>query len=109
MTSISKTRMPKAYLEERMNGLEAMFDKHYPGWRDAVVVKRMSKKAMVQSMNVTGNRLLPVRVENVPFYFCGEETVARARASWPNGRFPSARRAAKLSEEVAREKAALPV
>lgn len=63
----------KAYLEERMSQMEELFDKHYPGWKDAVVVKRASKKAMVQSVkNISSNRMLPIRLENVPFYFCGD-------------------------------------
>ncbi len=63
----------KSYLEDKTAQMEALFDKHYPGWRDAVAVKRVSKKAMVQSVkNVAGNKLLPVRVESAPFYFCGD-------------------------------------
>lgn len=63
----------RKYLEERLNKMEQLFDRHYPGWRDAIVVKRVSKKAMVQSVkNVVGNRLVPVRIESVPFYFCGD-------------------------------------
>src|SRR5690606_761889 len=55
----------KAYLEERTAAMEALFDRHYPGWRDEIAVKRVSKKAMVQSVkNVSGNRLLPVRIES---------------------------------------------
>src|SRR5690606_37393955 len=62
----------KAYLEDRMAKMEELFDKHYPGWRDVVVVKRASKKAMVQSVkNISSNQMLPTRLENVPFYFCG--------------------------------------
>lgn len=63
----------KAYLEERTAKMEALFDRHYPGWRDCVAVKRVSKKAMVQSVkNVASNRLLPNRIESMPFYFCGD-------------------------------------
>ena len=63
----------KAYLDERTAQMEALFDRHYPGWREAVAVKRVSKKAMVQSVkNIAGNRLLPNRIESMPFYFCGD-------------------------------------
>ncbi|XEC96810.1 FAD-dependent oxidoreductase [Paenibacillus tarimensis] len=63
----------KAYLEEKTAQMEALFDRHYPGWREATAVKRVSKKAMVQSVkNIAGNRLVPNRIENVPFYFCGD-------------------------------------
>ncbi|UJF35071.1 FAD-dependent oxidoreductase [Paenibacillus hexagrammi] len=63
----------KQYLERKTQQMEALFDKHYPGWREEVAVKRVSKKAMVSSVkNIASNILLPTRVENVPFYFCGD-------------------------------------
>lgn len=63
----------KAYLEEKVQLMEALFDRYYPGWREAIAVKRMSKKAMVASVkNIATNRLLPTRIESVPFYFCGD-------------------------------------
>lgn len=68
----------KAYLEERTQQMEALFDRHYPGWRDAIAVKRVSKKAMVQSVkNVITNNLLPNQVDDVPFYFCGDGCVGK--------------------------------
>ena len=85
----------KAYLDERLAGMEAMFDRHYPGWRDHVVVKRVSKKAMVQSVKHTvDNRLLPVRIESVPFYFCGDGCEGKGELA--ERAFSSARRAAEL-------------
>ena len=85
----------KAYLEERTAQMEALFDKHYPGWRDAVAVKRVSKKAMVQSVkNVAGNRLLPIRVESAPFYFCGDGCEGKGELA--ERAFSSARRVAEL-------------
>ncbi|TMV44645.1 TetR family transcriptional regulator [Paenibacillus mesophilus] len=63
----------KAYLEQRTEQMERLFDKHYPGWRESIAVKRVSKKAMVASVkNIATNALLPNRLENVPFYFCGD-------------------------------------
>lgn len=63
----------RAYLDERMAKMEALFDRHYPGWRQVVNVKRVSKKAMVQSVkDIDANKMLPNRLENVPFYFCGD-------------------------------------
>lgn len=63
----------KAYLEERTAMMESLFDRHYPNWREEVEVKRVSKKAMVQSVkNMITNKHLPNRMENVPFYFCGD-------------------------------------
>jgi len=92
----------KTYLDDKMQQLEALFDKYYPGWRDAVAVKRVSKKAMVSSVkNVAANRLLPVRVENVPFYFCGDGCEGKGELA--ERAFSSARSAASaLIEEASR-------
>ncbi|WP_276355992.1 FAD-dependent oxidoreductase [Cohnella caldifontis] len=85
----------KTYLDERQAQMEALFDRHYPGWRDAVVVKRMSKKAMVQSVkHVAGNLLLPNRMESVPFYFCGDG--CQGKGELAERAFSSARAAAQL-------------
>jgi len=85
----------KAYLEERTAQMEALFDRHYPGWRDAVAVKRVSKKAMVQSVkNVADNKLLPVRVESAPFFFCGDGCEGKGELA--ERAFSSARKAAEL-------------
>jgi protoporphyrinogen oxidase/AcrR family transcriptional regulator len=87
--------MRRRYLEERLAQMEGLFDRHYPGWRDAVVVKRMSKKAMVQSVkHIAGNRMLPVRVESCPFYFCGDGCEGRGELA--ERAFSSAREAARL-------------
>jgi phytoene dehydrogenase-like protein len=68
----------KSYLEHKTGQMEQLFDQYYPGWREAIVVKRVSKKAMVSSVkNIIQNRLLPNRVENIPFYFCGDGCVGK--------------------------------
>lgn len=68
----------KDYLDQKTLQMEHLFDRHYPGWRDEMAVKRVSKKAMVASVkNVHTNRLLPNRVENVPFYFCGDGCIGK--------------------------------
>lgn len=83
----------KAYLEEKNVQMEALFDKHYPGWRDVTAVKRVSKKAMVSSVkNIASNNLLPIRVENVPFYFCGDGCTGKGELA--ERAFSSARTAA---------------
>ena len=88
----------KAYLEERTQQMEALFDRHYPGWRDAVAVKRVSKKAMVQSVkNIASNKLLPVRIENMPFYFCGDGCEGKGELA--ERAFSSGRHAAELLSE----------
>ena len=91
----------KVYLQQRMSKMEELFDKHYPGWRESVVVKRASKKAMVQSVkNIGTNRMLPNRLENVPFYFCGDGCEGKGELAERS--FSSARRAAQqlLQEAV---------
>lgn len=84
----------KAYLEGKQAQMEELFDTHYPGWRDAVAVKRVSKKAMVSSVkNIVTNRLLPVRMEHMPFYFCGDGCEGKGELA--ERAFSSARAAAK--------------
>jgi protoporphyrinogen oxidase/AcrR family transcriptional regulator len=83
----------KTYLDEKNTQMEALFDKHYPGWRDVTAVKRVSKKAMVSSVkNIATNNLLPTRVENVPFYFCGDGCTGKGELA--ERAFSSARSAA---------------
>lgn len=70
----------KAYQERRIEQMEQLFDRHYPGWRDEIAVKRMSKKAMVQSVkNIAGNDPMPVELDGVPFYFCGDGCVGKGQ------------------------------
>lgn len=84
----------KLYLEQRMQQMERLFDRHYPGWREAVAVKRVSKKAMVASVkNIASNSLLPNRLENVPFYFCGDGCAGKGELA--ERAFSSARNVAK--------------
>jgi protoporphyrinogen oxidase/AcrR family transcriptional regulator len=91
----------KAYLDQKTLQMEALFDKHYPGWREATAVKRVSKKAMVSSVkNISSNTLLPVRVENMPFYFCGDGCVGKGELAERS--FSSARNAARSVLEEAK-------
>ncbi|WP_159883831.1 FAD-dependent oxidoreductase [Paenibacillus puerhi] len=84
----------KAYLEKKTKQMEALFDEYYPGWREVTEVKRVSKKAMVASVkNIAGNRLLPTRVESVPFYFCGDG--CQGKGELAERAFSTARQAAK--------------
>jgi protoporphyrinogen oxidase/AcrR family transcriptional regulator len=85
----------KIYLDGKIEQMEALFDHYYPGWREAAAVKRVSKKAMVTSVkNTVENKLLPVRIESVPFYFCGDGCVGKGELA--ERAFSSARHAAKL-------------
>ncbi|WP_223066180.1 FAD-dependent oxidoreductase [Paenibacillus caui] len=63
----------KAYMDGKTSRMEELFNQYYPGWRDFVEVKRVSKKAMVSSVkNIAMNQLLPNTLPGVPFYFCGD-------------------------------------
>ncbi|QGQ95719.1 TetR family transcriptional regulator [Paenibacillus psychroresistens] len=85
----------KSYLDQKTAQMEMMFDQHYPGWREAIVVKRVSKKAMVSSVkNIVENHLLPNRVENIPFYFCGDGCVGKGELA--ERAFSSARAVAQM-------------
>ncbi len=92
----------KQYLEKRTADMEGLFDRHYPGWREAIAVKRISKKAMVQSVkNIHTNQLLPNSIDHVPFYFCGDGCVGKGELA--ERAFSSARNVAnKLLEEIQR-------
>ncbi|MDF2925526.1 MAG: TetR family transcriptional regulator [Paenibacillaceae bacterium] len=93
----------KLYLDQKQAAMEALFDKHYPGWQDALTVKRVSKKAMVSSVkNIDGNELLPNRIENVPFYFCGDGCIGKGELAERS--FSSARN---ISRMILEEAAAL--
>ncbi len=84
-----------AYLDGKQSQMESLFDRYYPGWRDFVQVKRVSKKAMVASVkNTADNELLPVQVPQVPFYFCGDGCVGKGELAERS--FSSARTAARL-------------
>lgn len=83
----------KTYLDDKNMQMEALFDKHYPGWREVTAVKRVSKKAMVSSVkNISTNKLLPTHIENVPFYFCGDG--CKGKGELAERAFSSARRVA---------------
>ncbi|WP_284638692.1 FAD-dependent oxidoreductase [Paenibacillus silviterrae] len=92
----------KAYLDAKTAQMEALFDQYYPGWREAVEVKRVSKKAMVASVkNISSNQLLPTRLENVPFYFCGDG--CQGKGELAERAFSTARHVAKAILEEAKE------
>lgn len=90
----------KLYLENKTKQMEALFDQYYPGWQEATEVKRVSKKAMVSSVkNIAGNRLLPTRIDHVPFYFCGDGCTGKGELA--ERAFSSARQVGKaILEEL---------
>lgn len=85
----------KLYLDQKMKQMEALFDRYFPGWEEKKIVKRASKKAMVSSVkNIASNQLMPNRVENMPFYFCGDGCSGKGELA--ERAFSSARNVARL-------------
>ncbi|ANS74578.1 amine oxidase [Paenibacillus yonginensis] len=83
----------KAYMDNKTSKMEELFDQFYPGWRDSLEVKRVSKKAMVSSVkNIASNQLLPNTLAGVPFYFCGDGCVGKGELA--ERAFSSARKVA---------------
>lgn len=85
----------KQYLDGKVQKMEAMFDQYYPGWREHVEVKRVSKKAMVSSVkNIRENKLMPNEINQVPFLFCGDGCEGKGELA--ERAFSSGRKVAKL-------------
>ncbi|SFJ09915.1 phytoene desaturase family protein [Thermoflavimicrobium dichotomicum] len=60
--------------DEKVATIEAVYDKHYPGWRDRLVAKRVSKKAVVQEIKcINDQRLMPTKFYSLSnAYFAGD-------------------------------------
>lgn len=60
--------------DEKIAQIEAVYDKHFPGWRDVLVAKRVSKKATVQEIKcIEDQRLMPVKFYSLNnAYFAGD-------------------------------------
>jgi 15-cis-phytoene desaturase len=60
--------------DEKVSIIESVYDKHFPGWRDRLVAKRVSKKATVQEIKcIDDQRLMPVKFHSLPnAYFAGD-------------------------------------
>jgi 15-cis-phytoene desaturase len=59
---------------EKVSVIESVYDKHYPGWRDKLVAKRLSKRATVQEIKcIEDQRLMPVEFYSLSnAYFAGD-------------------------------------
>lgn len=52
--------------DEKVSLIESIYDKHFPGWRERLVAKRISKKATVQEIKcIDDQQLMPTK-----FYQC---------------------------------------
>lgn len=64
----------KEIVDQKTKSIESVYDKHFPGWRDRLVTKRLSKRATVQEIKcVDDQRLMPIKfygLSNV--YFAGD-------------------------------------
>lgn len=60
--------------KEKISSIESVYDKHYPGWRDLLVAKRLSKRATVQEIKcVEDQRLMPIQFYSLDnSYFAGD-------------------------------------
>ncbi|MFD1422991.1 phytoene desaturase family protein [Laceyella tengchongensis] len=60
--------------DEKVAIIESIYDKHFPGWRDRLVAKRVSKKATVQEIKcIDDQRLMPVKFHSLAnAYFAGD-------------------------------------
>jgi 15-cis-phytoene desaturase len=60
--------------DDKLVALEVLYDKHFPGWRDVLVAKRVSKRATVQEIKcIDDQRLMPVKLYSLAnAYFAGD-------------------------------------
>ncbi len=60
--------------DEKVSLIESVYDKHFPGWRERLVAKRVSKKAVVQEIKcIDDQRLMPVKFYSMKnAYFAGD-------------------------------------
>ncbi|MBD1371118.1 NAD(P)/FAD-dependent oxidoreductase [Hazenella sp. IB182357] len=60
--------------DEKVETIEAVYDKHFPGWRDRLGAKRVSKRATVQEIKCKDEQMLmPTKMYSLPnTYFAGD-------------------------------------
>lgn len=57
---LNPLEMEQNLADQKIGAIEALYDKHFAGWRDVLVAKRVSKRATVQEIkNVDDQRLMP--------------------------------------------------
>lgn len=64
----------KEIVDQKVKDIEAVYDKHFPSWRDRLVTKRLSKRATVQEIKcIDDQRLMPVKFYGLAnAYFAGD-------------------------------------
>jgi 15-cis-phytoene desaturase len=60
--------------DEKVATIESVYDKHFAGWRDVLVAKRLSKKATVQEIKcIHDQQLMPIQFYSLKdTYFAGD-------------------------------------
>jgi 15-cis-phytoene desaturase len=60
--------------DQKLDQLEGLYDRHFPGWREVLVAKRVSKRATVQEIKlIDDQRLMPTKLHSLTnAYFAGD-------------------------------------
>jgi phytoene dehydrogenase-like protein len=71
---LNEQEIAEGKADEKVATIESVYDKHFAGWRDVLVAKRLSKKATVQEIKCTGDQqLMPVQFYSLKdTYFAGD-------------------------------------
>lgn len=71
---LNEEEIKEGKADEKVKAIESVYDKHFPGWRDVLVAKRISKKATVQEIKCKDDqRLMPTKFYSLPnSYFAGD-------------------------------------
>lgn len=64
---LNEDEIAEGKADEKVAAIETVYDKHYAGWRDLLVAKRLSKKATVQEIKcINDQRLMPIKFYSLP-------------------------------------------
>jgi 15-cis-phytoene desaturase len=74
VTYLSSREVAAGGADAKVAFIESLYDKHYPGWRNRLVARRISKRATVQEIKcVDDQRLMPVKFYSLDnAYFAGD-------------------------------------
>ncbi len=74
VTYLNQRDIAEGAADARIAFIESLYDKHFAGWRERVVAKRISKRATVQEIKcVDDQRLMPVKFYSLAnAYFAGD-------------------------------------
>lgn len=71
---LNEAEIQEGKADEKIAIIESVYDKHFAGWRDVLVAKRLSKKATVQEIkSIYDQQLMPVQFYSLKdSYFAGD-------------------------------------